>query len=312
MAIYIMMSAIHKRKKRNTEEQRNREPEGNYSFLHRDLWINLFWMSLAFGVVAMPRYAPMFVNNLPVTGNEQMIRLPADLGANSLRAVLAWVGQPDVSPFWMSHAPLLEWPALLAFAVGVLVCLWRWRDPRSGVLLASIVLTTIFGAAIWTAAPLYVRYMTAVPAIALLVGVGIQGIKSITQRHNGAKAQRKYGEILEIAVILMVCGQGIWAAGMQPGEAKGRITAGHWEEDALTQAAASLPSGTVAVLAVSPDFGANLPARGELETLMIAHYVAAYGERRTVVVSRDSVQSLKRQFEHFTKPYEILSADHPQ
>src|SRR5262249_55926508 len=85
-----------------------------------------------------------------------------------------WVGQPDVSPFWLSNQPLLLWPAMLAFLLGCWYCLRRWPDPRAVVLLFSILLTSLFGGAIWTAAPLYVRYMAGLPAIVLLVAVGLE------------------------------------------------------------------------------------------------------------------------------------------
>ena len=311
MAVYVGVSAIPSMVSHSSQQSAKKHKRFSLFDLLASWRLNIFWMAFAFGLVALPRYAPMILNRLPVTGNEQTMRLPADLGANSLRAALAWVGQKDASPFWLSDAPLLEWPALLAFGIGMAVCLWWWRNPRSMVLIASIVLTTIFGAAIWTAAPLYVRYMTAVPAIALLVALGIETIKSLTQRSRGTEIQRKTILFLQVAAIVVISGQGIWAAGIQPGEARERISAGYWEADALAQAAAKLPDGTAAVLAVSPYFGANLPERGELETLMIADYVAAYGERRTVVVSREDIPTLEQQFKYFTKPYQILSARNP-
>lgn len=102
----------------------------------------------AFFIVSLPRFAPMIAGGLPVTGNLEGIHLPADLAANSLRSILAWIGQPDISPFWLGSGPLLEWPALIAFMLGLFICLRQWRDARHIVLLVSLVLTTLFGSVI--------------------------------------------------------------------------------------------------------------------------------------------------------------------
>jgi hypothetical protein len=300
MAVYLGLSAVsYQRSAKDmvftTEAQRK---------FPKQMWArDVLWMVFIFVVVALPRFAPMLVNRLPLTGNEQGLHLPADLAANSLRAVMAWAGQKDVSPFWLSDAPLLEWPVLLAFGLGGLICLWRWRDARSAVLLSSIVLTTILGGAIWTAAPLYVRYMTAVPAIGLLVAVGIEKIKSVSQRSRGTEKQREntgrqYG-VLQIVVIGLIVVQGVYAAMQQTDEAVGRITASQWMEQDLAQQAANLPVGTGAVMVVPDDFN-------EVQRITLAHYVAASGERRAVVVNQDEEKTLPEQVKIIDFPYTIL------
>gem|GEM_PF-2407203 len=289
LAVYGVLSAIKQREKRIPEEQRYREAEENYQILcfsvPLNLCVTLLWFCLSFAVVALPRFAPVLVNRLPVTGNEAALRLPADLGANSLRALLAWVGQPDVSPFWLSGAPLLEWPALLAVAVGLVVSLRRWRDPRYAALIASVALVTVVGGAIWAAAPLYVRYMTAVPAIGLLLAVGIEKIKSVSQRYKGTEAQRRdvgtrYIVAAQLIAITVIAVQGIYAAARQPA-AFARVTASQWIEQDLAQKAAALPLETGAVLIVPADFN-------EVQQITIAHYVAALGQRRVVALAANS------------------------
>jgi hypothetical protein len=233
------------------------------------------------------------------------------LGVNTLRAILAWFGKSDLSPFWLSNAPLIQWPALLAFGIGLVISIWRWRDGRYAVLILSVLLTTIFGGAIWTAAPLYVRYMTAVPAIALLVAVGIEKIKDVTQRSRDTEGQRKrtkYIAIAQIVIVVVMCGQGIWAVGAQLPEAKGQVRAELWEEDRLAKQAAALPSGTAAVLMASAGFGAKPPDPRVMEAIGIAHYVAAYGERRAIVLNWDGGKILVQQLQRLNIPYVIISA----
>jgi hypothetical protein len=198
---------------------------------------------------------------------------------------------------------------LIAFVVGMGVSLWRWRDGRYVVLLVSVLLTTILGGAIWTAAPLFIRYMTAVPAIALLVAMGIEGKdKNLTAKTQRTQRRRDKVTILQIVVVIMICGQGVWAAGTQLEEAKGRVRAELWEEDALAKRAADLPSGKAAVFMASAGFGAKPPDPRVMEAIGIAHYVAAYGERRAVVVNWDGGKILDKQLERLRLPYVIISA----
>lgn len=139
-------------------------------------------MFFAFILFSLPRFAPMFIADLPLTGNLNIVRLPADLGANAVRSLLAWVGQLDISPFWLSSASLLPLSALLAVGVGLVICLRRLLDPRHAVIVATLLLTTVFGGVIWTASPLYVCYMTALPAIVLLVALPFQTIQELNHR----------------------------------------------------------------------------------------------------------------------------------
>jgi hypothetical protein len=44
---------------------------------------------------------------------------------------------------------------------------------------------------------------------------------------------------------------------------------------------------------------------GEIQKITIAHYVAAYGERRAVVVNSDEA-ILDKQLERLGEPYELL------
>ncbi|MEO8612998.1 MAG: hypothetical protein ABI690_34210, partial [Chloroflexota bacterium] len=311
MAVYVLLGAIKSKAKGVTQGRKEAKTQRGLNLLAT--WrLNIFWVALAFGVMALPRFAPMLLNNLPMTGNEKAMRLPLDLGMNSLRAALAWVGKSDLSPFWLSSAPLLQWFAVLAFGIGLAVSLWRWRDGRYAVLILSVILTTIFGGAIWTAAPLYVRYMTAVPAIALLVAVGvsIQEKNFTTETQSTQRKIRKidHTAIIQIIVVAAICGQGIWAAMAQLPEAKGQIRAELWEEDRLAKKAAALPSGMAAVLMASAGFGAKPPDPRVMEAIGIAHYVAAYGERRAVVLNWDGGKILDKQLKRLKMDYTVIKA----
>ncbi len=253
----------------------------------------------AFFIVSLPRFAPMIASGLPATGNLDGIRLPADLAANGLRSVLAWVGQPDLSPFWLGSGPLLEWPALIAFAIGGLVCLRNWHDARHIVLLVSLALTTLFGGVIWAAAPLYIRYMTAIPAIALLVGIGLAAINA---KRKDTKGQRRKALLLIVSVVV-ICTHGVYVGLVQhPAEAYSRISQSKWIEDDLAQQAAALPEGTAVILKVPEDFNA-------IQMITIAHYIAALGQRRAVAVNRgDDATLLEEQTRRLGQPYVVIEA----
>jgi 4-amino-4-deoxy-L-arabinose transferase-like glycosyltransferase len=252
----------------------------------------LGWLALTVGLMALPEVVTLVHFGLPISGNLQPLRLPADLAHNSLRAALAWVGQPDVSPFWLGDAPLLPLFALIGFALGLFVVIRCWRDPRSVVLLLSLVVTTIFGGAILTAAPLYVRYLMAAPAMALLLGLGIESLfhaRSALWRYTG------------VALIVFVVLQGALLAVHHVDEAYARITPSQWQEDRLAQRAARLPSGTSLVLVVPADFGM-------IQRMTIAHSIAAYGERRALALNLSQPERIDEQRRRLPAPTAILYA----
>jgi len=246
-----------------------------YVLTSKTRFMNRFWGLAAMGVcvvlVALPRFGPMFVGELPLTGNVEEMRLPADLGANTLRSILAWVGQRDVSPFWLSDSPLLSIPALVVFVVGIVVSIRHWRDSRSLTVLVTLLLVTIFGGAIWTASPLYVRYLTATPVVVLLAARGIEAV-SFEFRVLSSKRRKSF---ISFAIVGLICVQGVWASVRQVDEAEQRITAAHWEADRLAQGAADLSTG--ALIIIHPE------GWSETERITFAHAVAAYGERRAVI-----------------------------
>jgi hypothetical protein len=314
IAVYVGLWTIGERKRYNLEIQRDRVTEKsmneNVDTIYRVPTNSILWMIVSFVLVTLPRFAPMLVSGLPLTGNTDTLHLPPDLIDNSWRAVLAWVGQPDTSPFWLSDAPLLQWGALAAFAVGVLVCLRHLYDPRNLVLLVCISLTTIFGGMVWMAAPLYVRYLTAAPAIALLVAVGVEVIsyqlsvirKRIQKVQTAEKRTRSIVSLQGI-LITLICVQGLYAAWVQPEEAYQRITASQWQENALAIRVATIPDDLSIVFAASPDFGG-------VQEITLAHYLAAYGRRRSIFVSHTGGSLTPEQSLRLSGGFIILSVYH--
>src|SRR5262249_23710082 len=157
----------------------------------------------------------------------------------------------------------------------------RLHDPRHVVIVSTLLLTTIFGGVIWTASPLYVRYMTALPAIVLLVALPFEKMQDINHRGTENTEISKQGETRQFVVwglVLVIMVQGIIVSLRQPEEAYRRVPAGLWEQDALALSAAGLPAGVEAQFNVSADFSA-------VDRITIADYVAAYGQRRAVAVT---------------------------
>ena len=270
MIVYVGVHTFNAKAQGRKDARSNQSPQVSVP-------LSLCIMLFVFALISLPRFAPMFTADLPLTGNLNAVRLPADLGENAVRSVLAWVGQPDVSPFWLSSAPLLPVSALIAGGVGLVIGLRHLRDPRHMVIVATSLLTTIFGGVIWTASPLYVRYMTALPAIVLLVALPFEWLQ--IQRFNHRDTERKkIFRTIGLVMLLTIIAQGIIVSLQQPAEAIGRVPAGLWEQDRLAQSAAHLATGTTAKFKVSSDFGA-------VDRITIADYVAAYGQRRSVTIT---------------------------
>ena len=249
------------------------------AFRERVLWrhrlVGQGWLLVTLILLMLPQIAVLIAHDLPITGNLEPLRLPNDLPQNALRALRAWIGQSDVSPFWLSKRPLLLLSALIPFLIGVGLSLRRWRDPRYAVLIVAPALTTIFGGAILTAAPLYVRYMAAVMAIGLLIAIGLQSALS------------RWPQLAWVA-LLLICLQGGWIAYREhPREARANITASQWIEVDIARQARDLPSETPLIARVPANFDV-------VQTVTLADYVAALGRRRAVIVlpvHRGSIRS---------------------
>lgn len=259
IAVYVFISIIGPKWRDN-----------NIKMARKSVGLSRFLVVVfVFLLVTLPRFAPMFTAGLPITGNLDIFRLPSDLGTNTVRSILAWVGERDRSLFWLSDSPLIAFFPLLCFLTGVLISFRKIFDPRYGVLMAALFLTTVLGGAIWTAAPLYIRYMTALPAIGLLVGLPFETLLK--------KREKNYALGLALMLLMLIVVQGTVLSIQHTYDANMRVPIGLWEADTLARAASQLPTGTEAHFYVSDTFGV-------VERVTIADYVAFYGERRAVSV----------------------------
>jgi hypothetical protein len=299
MAVYLALAAISRWRSGVSQRPavKTRQPHPS-------------WVVAAFMLVTLPRIATYLVYHLPFSGNANMstLGLFPDWPSRLLRAGLTWVYQPDTSLYWRSDSALIPSLALLAFAAGVIVALRGARDLRLWVLLLMVILTTVVGGGIFQFALLYVRYLSALPAMAIFIALGVDRAGSfITHRREGAQVQRKTMQRIwvgcGIGVQLWWSGmivQGVYTSLQHAGEAYAHVTTSHWQQDDLARQAAALPPGTAAVFVVPPTFA-------DLEKITLAHYVAAYGVRRAVVVNPDDSELLAEQIARLgDRPYALL------
>jgi hypothetical protein len=61
----------------------------------------------------------------------------------------------------------------VAFLLGAMWAIWRWRTPASLLLLLLTVSTTVAGGALMFSPPHFTRYLVAVPALAILLALGL-------------------------------------------------------------------------------------------------------------------------------------------
>jgi 4-amino-4-deoxy-L-arabinose transferase-like glycosyltransferase len=239
-------------------------------------------------IITLPRFAPRLAYQLPLTGNLDGVRLPADLPANTLRAVLAWVGQPDVSPFWLSEARLFPWGLLLLFVIGVIVAMRHIRQSRYSGLLVMLPLVTVFGGVIWAAAPLYVRYVTALPALALLMAQGMQVI-GLRLRHP----------VLRWGVIALLMIYSVLSSLAHNQAARSNVPLSVRQAEQFARQTVTLPDEVAVVLRVPESFSA-------VERITIADLIAAYGRRRTVLVIDSSTLDWQQRAEALGQNYRLL------
>ncbi len=94
----------------------------------------------------------------------------------------AYVHRQDESGFYGVHNPVLGWFGGVPFLIGVAVCLRRWRDPRWLFLPLWVAATAILGGVLLVDPPHYPRYVSVVPGLAALVGLGIVFIAEQVQQ----------------------------------------------------------------------------------------------------------------------------------
>jgi hypothetical protein len=92
---------------------------------------------------------------------------------------LAYVQAMDESDVYGRYNPLMGWFAGVPLIVGLTLTIQRWRDPRFIILGIWIIGTATLGGLLLVDPPHYPRYISATPALAVLVGLGLVGMGMI-------------------------------------------------------------------------------------------------------------------------------------
>ena len=82
-------------------------------------------------------------------------------------------------------------------------------------------------------------------------------------------------------------------------EAYAHITDSQWREEAFARQAAGLPPEDAAALITSTPFD-------DTQWITVADYVAAYGQRRIVVINQDGGETLPRQVSQLGQAYQVI------
>lgn len=100
-------------------------------------------------------------------------RLAAYVGQQVQRGFLAYVLYQDESDIYGRYNPVMGWYAGVPLMAGAAVLVRRWRDPRAVMLLLWCAGTALAGGALLIDPPHYPRYVSATPALALIVAIGL-------------------------------------------------------------------------------------------------------------------------------------------
>jgi hypothetical protein len=129
------------------------------------------------------------------------------------RSVMAYVQIHDESDIWGRYNAVLGWFAPIPFLVGLGLLLRRLRDPRFALLLVWILGTATLGGAMLVDPPHYPRYVSAAPALALIVGLGISWISVVLKgvletprltRRFGERGTLRWGRVVPIGLALVL------------------------------------------------------------------------------------------------------------
>ncbi len=106
-------------------------------------------------------------------------------------AFLAYTYRRDLSGYYGGKAAMFLPVAAVPFLLGVFGALWRWRRRAELLLLLLTGSTSLLGGALMFAPPHYTRYLVAIPALVILLALGlVQGLRFIAvgQRRSNLMA----------------------------------------------------------------------------------------------------------------------------
>lgn len=101
------------------------------------------------------------------------------------RGLMAYVQVPDESDVYGRYGALLGWFAGVPFLAGGAVALRRWRSPDHLILVIWAAGTATLGGVLLIDPPHYPRYISATPALAVLVGFGLAALGEALARALG-------------------------------------------------------------------------------------------------------------------------------
>lgn len=185
------------------------------------IWVK-WWPALACFAVALLIVAPLMLHlvNRPVTSiplrEGQVDRPLRQLLTGNLGPVLenGWalvkMWNVDGERYWQlnyAHRPVFVEPISGAlFWLGLLVALWRWKEPRMALLLLWTALGMV-PSLLTSEAPSWPRTMLASPAALTLPGIAIWTAESRLQRREGRWfALVRYGLVVLLALSIAVTG----------------------------------------------------------------------------------------------------------
>ncbi|MCB8976425.1 MAG: hypothetical protein H6657_03250 [Ardenticatenaceae bacterium] len=102
--------------------------------------------------------------------------------------VFSFTGDPRWT-YTLPDRPLFDWGTAVFFYVGLLVALWRWRQPKFAFVLIWLAVTLI-PSAVTPQSPSTVRLVGALPVVYLLLGMGITAVYGYLVRAKSVSAIR--------------------------------------------------------------------------------------------------------------------------
>lgn len=171
----------------------------------RMVWRNVGWMLATAAIIALPFYGVWFTSDTPVVGRMATTSIDLDYWLHLLFSPLApvadsalerlitpfalYIALPDDSPFYGAQTAMIQPYLVPFFLLGVGMALTRWRTWA----LLPVWWITAYALAnslVMSDYTLYSRYIGAVPALALLIAVGMDGIwraLAVSQRRQAVR-----------------------------------------------------------------------------------------------------------------------------
>lgn len=118
--------------------------------------------------------------------------------ANTL-GVFSFTGDPRWT-YTLPGRPLFDWGTAVFFYVGLLVALWRWRQPKFALVLIWLAVTLV-PSAVTPQSPSTVRLVGALPVVYLLVGLGGTAVYSYLVRGKSVQAVRPLVTAVLVALL---------------------------------------------------------------------------------------------------------------